>query len=671
VTTRPQVLVVGGGLGGLAAAWRLSEPGWQRRFSAVTVLEQSTRPGGKAGSARGPDGRIEEHGLHVWLGHYDAAFRIMRECYAELDRAGTDPHCPIRDWQDAFFPAPRVGVFDAGPDGWSPWTASFSGNRALPGDPDADTRFPTVAEMLVRAARLLRDFYASLAAQDAPAQAVSLSATTPGIPARSRLRAARALGGTLVAVSEQLLRLAGSGPARLTGPQGAAAIAAAFAPLTARLARMAARDLASRRLLDLVDVVTTTLVGMVTDGLAADRDAYDSLDDMELRDWLRRHGARPSTLRSPLIRGQYDLAFAYRDGDPARPAVGAGWAVFLSAKLWFDFKGAFFWRMRAGMGEVVVAPLHQALTARGVTFRLEHEVTLLEPAGDGTAIDGLLVRAPVSQPPSTALARVHGLPAYTGPTRTGRPREVRRLARGTDFDALVLAVPPAVSRTAAARLVEQKPAWRAMVDGLGCVATQAFQLWLRLDDRTLGWPHPGSTMSAMVESYDTWASMPHLVEHEDWRGDPPGTVAYFCSSMTRSDAEAADPRARVRDLAVAFLERHSRVFWPNSVDPRTRGFRWDLLVAPDDAAGPERFDAQYWTANTGPSDRYVQALPGTGRLRLRPDGSGYRNLFLAGDWTDCGVNAGCIEAAAVSGLQAANAVLGLPRWHRVPGLHLR
>ena len=67
----------------------------------------------------------------------------------------------------------------------------------------------------------------------------------------------------------------------------------------------------------------------------------------------------------------------------------------------------------------------------------------------------------------------------------------------------------------------------------------------------------------------------------------------------------------------------------------------------------------------------MQALPGTDAYRLRPDQSGYGNLVLAGDWTDCGINAGCIEAAAVSGLQAANALLHRPRWDRISGLFLR
>ena len=75
-------------------------------------------------------------------------------------------------------------------------------------------------------------------------------------------------------------------------------------------------------------------------------------------------------------------------------------------------------------------------------------------------------------------------------------------------------------------------------------------------------------------------------------------------------------------------------------------------------------------ANVDPSDRYVQSLAGTDRYRLRPDESGYDGLYLAGDWTDCGLNAGCIEAAVLSGLQAANAVLGRSRGYRIAGYYL-
>ena len=84
------------------------------------------------------------------------------------------------------------------------------------------------------------------------------------------------------------------------------------------------------------------------------------------------------------------------------------------------------------------------------------------------------------------------------------------------------------------------------------------------------------------------------------------------------------------------------------------------LAGDERAQGRARLDAQYCTANVDPSDRYVQSPPGSAIHRLRADEAGYQNLFLAGDWTNCGLNAGCIEAAVLSGLQAANAVRGRP-----------
>jgi hypothetical protein len=81
----------------------------------------------------------------------------------------------------------------------------------------------------------------------------------------------------------------------------------------------------------------------------------------------------------------------------------------------------------------------------------------------------------------------------------------------------------------------------------------------------------------------------------------------------------------------------------------------DDAVDLDDAC-----DGLYFRANVDPSDRYVQSLPGSGAHRLRVDQSGVPDLVLAGDWTNCGLNAGCVEAAVMSGIEAANAVAGRP-----------
>src|SRR2546421_289609 len=79
----------------------------------------------------------------------------------------------------------------------------------------------------------------------------------------------------------------------------------------------------------------------------------------------------------------YDLGFSYEDGDPARPRVSAGQALRGLVRAFFTYRGSFFWRMQAGMGDVVFAPFYEALRRRGVRFeffrRLEN-VSLVDPA---------------------------------------------------------------------------------------------------------------------------------------------------------------------------------------------------------------------------------------------------------------------------------------------------
>ncbi len=130
----------------------------------------------------------------------------------------------------------------------------------------------------------------------------------------------------------------------------------------------------------------------------------------------------------------------------------------------------------------------------------------------------------------------------------------------------------------------------------------------------------------------------------------------------------AEHRAEVRANAVELVERRLAHLLPGT---SSRGaLPLGAAVRPKRAFGPSAIDTQLCLANIDPSDRYVQCAPGSDAYRLRADESGYDNLVLAGDWTDNGLNAGCIEAAAISGLQAANAVLGRSRDHRIAGTWL-
>jgi uncharacterized protein with NAD-binding domain and iron-sulfur cluster len=207
-----------------------------------------------------------------------------------------------------------------------------------------------------------------------------------------------------------------------------------------------------------------------------------------------------------------------------------------------------------------------------------------------------------------------------------------------------------------------------LVDHVATVPTQAFQLWLREDMETLGWSDGSlSSLSAFVEPFGTWADMTHLVARESWP-EPPKAVAYFCGVLPDSPhAVRGRLRQEVRRNAVRFLNHEIGKLWPNAERAPGR-FNWDLLVAPPDtrrratagATGERRFESQFWTANVNPSDRYVQSLPGTSRYRISPLEQQFDNLTVAGDWTDCGLNIGCVEAAVMSGRLAAHALSNSP-----------
>jgi uncharacterized protein with NAD-binding domain and iron-sulfur cluster len=690
-------------MGGLSAAWRLSEPGWRDRFERITVYQRGWRLGGKGASSRGRHGRIEEHGLHVWLGFYENAFRLLRESYAELDRPTTDPQAPILTWRDAIRPASAVGLEDRDREDWRHWLARFAPNDLEPGEPGEDNAPASLADFALRALRLVIDGVESLADVDSIDATDRMVLSTSAEPPAPSLIDGVVLG-TQLAVPAALLEatrlasLALDGRAPSAGvPPGTAdpELIESLDRLQDRLRGVVAADPDLMRAWQYISLTVALLRGLVADGVLAGV-PLAQLDDEDYLDWIRRHGAAPEAAEGALLRAMYDMCFAYVDGDTSRPSFGAGSAVLLAVKMALEYKGGIFWKMCAGMGDAVFAPLYQALRRRGVDFEFFHRVDALHLSADRTAIESISVGRQAALAPGIEryepLVRVRGLPCFPCAPLADQladadgiehepleahgcawpDAERRVLRRGTDFDVAVLAIPVGMADLVCRELIADRPEWRAMVANVATVATQAFQIWLREPELALGWQHPGATMSGYAEPFDTWASMPQLIDAEDWPDDDrPAAIAYFCGVLPAprrpvTDASDGDGyHEQVRERAVGFLDRNLGHLLPGAVDDD--GFRWDLLCGRNGSTGPTAFDSQFWTANVDPADRYVQSLPGTGRYRLRSDESGYDNLFLAGDWTDSGLNAGCIEAAVLSGLQAANAVLGRARNHRLMG----
>ncbi|MGH2847914.1 MAG: NAD(P)-binding protein [Thermoleophilaceae bacterium] len=702
--------VLGGGVGGLTAAFELTAtPELRERFK-VTVYQLGWRLGGKGASGRNPAyaDRIEEHGLHVWFGFYDNAFRVMRDAYAELDRA---PGAPLATFEDAFEPCDQLVLYDRQDGGWHAFRFDCPRNPLRPGDPG---ELPTFWEMAATACRWALTAWRNLReARDD---------LEPATPEEADLvpdwfeDLARDLAGELLEVpfdlADHLLGLAerlASRRARHTD-HGVARQAAEPLLLVTLLkafrdglwssvvADRHERDPELRFVFTAIDAGVSTIAGIVEDGVL--EHGFDAINDEEWAHWLRRHGAKEVTLgrtpeeRSPVLRSVYDVAFAYPEGDIGNANCAAGTATSDLLRLVFSYRGSIMYKMQAGMGDVVFTPLYEVLRRRGVRFEFFHAVTNLGVAAQANRIETVEVVPQVELAAGVdgyePLVPVYGLPCWPSEPHweqledgdalreagvsfewelnpLGHP--ARTLTRGRDFDEVVLGIPVGALPDICPELMQRDERFRRGVESAVTVGTQAFQLWSGRSARDLGWRHSGNSVAGCyVEPLDTYCDMSHLIPRESWSSAEVATIGYFCGVLEEVPGEGpAEASERVRRNALEFVENDLQTLWPAA--RRDGSFDWNALVDRRGASGAERFDAQYWRANVTPWERYVLTPAGSVEHRLPSGDSGFDNLTLAGDWTRNGIDGGCVEAAVISGMHAAQALTGIEQ--PIPGTSSR
>lgn len=693
LSSRPEKLaVLGGGIASLSAVFELtSQPGWQTRYD-ITVYQLGWRLGGKGASSRNPAAgdRIEEHGLHILMGFYENTHALMRRCYAELARPA---QAPLARWDDAFKPHDFVLHQERHDDRWIDWPVE---QEPTPGEPGDGSPIPGTRDYLERLVAYVDAQYedspvAGLDDDAAPLpeplpRPLQARLTAHGAPQAPSPRAALALARTMIA----RWAAAHDGPSPADRDLVVALLERFRGWFRDAIGPLRTRHVKGYQAWTAADYALTIACGMLRDDVV---DAgFDPLDDEEFTAWMRRHGADESTLRSALCRAIYVLAFAYRGGREETPDIGAGTGLRTVLRLTFGYKRAVFWLMQAGMGETVFAPLYQVLLRRGVRFRFFHRVERLrlDPDGRGVAAIEVAEQATVRDGEYAPLVDVDGLPCWPHEPRheqlvegealrsgainleswwtPWRDPARRVLRRGIEFDRALLGIPVSCLRELCGELVERLPRWRAMVDHLEAIQTQGVQLWLRRDAAALGWVMPRAVASNGDGSLNVWADMSHLLPRERWRDDDaPRHLVYFCGAMpapaapaSRDDHEfPAREVERVRAGMERWLAANAARTWPDSA--ALGGFDWDLLIDPARGVGPARLSAQVARANIDPTELYVLSVHGTLRHRLRCDESGLDNLVLAGDWVRTGLNIGCIEAAVMSGMQAARALGGVPR----------
>lgn len=719
---RRKIAVLGGGAGSLFAVWDLvhSDPS----AYDVTVYQLGWRLGGKGASGiatNTADGsqRIEEHGLHFMFGFYENVFRVVREAHEEcygspdvwrsffttVDTAVSmihfkdDTKTSWESW-DLPYPAERLDVSSPGAGGsadvsigeilknlWA-WSSRLLENegadrqlprlpihefqrRGAPSKPNA----PPLSWKQARLVDLRRGIDDGLVSDGNPAVTTRSDYATMAtalIDVIEREGANAATDGDVARYdalakgmeAELVKTLSASSPDRLKRP--------------------------SPGLIALVKFMKVVMTGIFKDLFVRGKDWW-GIDQIGFNEWIRNHGGDPTT---PAARGLIEAVFA-TNVDISASALLQSWL-----KAMFLFRGGAMFKMQAGMGDTIFAPIYRVLKETyDVKFEFFHRVEDVLPGqGDDDTIKKIVLERQVvgasSYEPLVETPVVIGgqklwcwpnaplydrLPPAEGKrlqdnaidlenhwTKKAPKERLLVLEHGTDFHEVILGISVAALPSICSSLLDRDEAFRAHVRALATTttATQAMQIWLRPGKAPPADKKPNPIVVPYTTPYDTIAKMTQLEIAENWPANAIGGVYYLCSAL-REDAPppgreaSAYPDTILRTAkknGLAWLAERAPTLWKHAQTP-TGEFDVDVLYDPNNGTTLEqRFTAQYVNTPRNLSDRYVIPVPGSFKLRLASNGTIFGNLFLAGDWVRTSLSIGCLEAAAMSGIQAARAL---------------
>jgi len=151
---RRRVVILGGGCGGVAAAWALTQSPRLRAKYDVTLVQSGWRLGGKGATGRSPSRghAVLEHGLHIWLGFYREAFGMLADLYGAWDGPTSGPQ---RSLEAAFSPIHEVDLCGGDDDPTDPWRLRFPLTAGRPWDLESKRNGTAWAELALRWARAL------------------------------------------------------------------------------------------------------------------------------------------------------------------------------------------------------------------------------------------------------------------------------------------------------------------------------------------------------------------------------------------------------------------------------------------------------------------------------------------------------------------------------------
>jgi uncharacterized protein with NAD-binding domain and iron-sulfur cluster len=700
-----KIAILGGGIGALATAAEITnDTGWAKNYD-ITIYQMGWRLGGKGASGRNREisDRIQEHGIHLWMGFYENAFQLIRQAYDEAHAKNLMPQSPFTDARKAFSPMNYTPMMEQVGAEWKFWNLNWLPSDDFPGEESTfeqkqqpPTPFEFAKLLLNRATTFLdenKNKHPILVElyEDAAGHLCNAVGSTQVLTAEAQPQGQHTALHCITAFVHTLPDDAALHPPG-TNLELAGWLKAFNDKLFGLIASRLEQDDDLRRFFIIMDTGLAAVAGMIGDEVL--QKGFMSIEDYDMIDWLKKHGCR-STL-SPITLGMYDACFGYQNGDPNLRRMGAGSTLYGGLRLMFTYRGALMWWMNAGMGETIMSPLYLVLKSRGVKFKFFHKVKSLHLSADGRAIDSVeleIQATPKNGEYDPLFTGVDGVPCWpTEPLweQVAEADQIKRcqnpdleswwtdwkgkpglLTRGPDkdFDLVVLGISLGAHKYICQELIAASKRWESSVANVGLVRTQGLQLWMNRSLADAGWKNAPGILSGYIEPFDTWSDMSHLIARERWPASANvRQIAYFCNAIPDDPPQPfdnpgypAEERQRVMDYSRKFLDGPLLPIFPAAEDPKNPGhFNDDVLVQCVDNPQQSPFSSQFFRCNIDPSELYVLSLPGSASSRLSPHDSDFENLYLAGDWTFTDLNIGCIEAAVISARMASRAICGKP-----------
>lgn len=508
---RKKIAILGGGCAGLTAAFYLSNTESLRREFEITVYQEGWRLGGKGASGRHSEygERIQEHGLHMWLGWYFNAFRLARDTFDVWETASPNA---IRSCEQAFTPVYEAMLHQGADAASKPLYLNLPPRPGLPWLPTDPLSHRAALKQLLQWLKtgalwqgLWRNFNAG-----------SLSR----VQIMASLRISRAL-------------LHGIG-----------------------------QDLLAKGQIDYAALDQQEFCDWLqSHGARLD----DVQQDPTIRAFYDFAFAYPSGIRAPdqgqvaagcALRTLIQLLFAYRGAPLWRVAGSMADTLFAPMYQVLQRRGVkfeFFHQVKNlqcdGEGKAIAR------------IELQHQARLKSAPEPYQALRWLK-GYPVwpDQPDWSQLQDGSHLQQQGINFEAINPKlgSVVTLKQGRDFDTVVLAIPAPCLAPMTPSLAQANPAWQAMLDNTHSVATHSAQIWLPHHPAQLGRGHDAPIQLGLEGEFGALADMQETLQREAWdEHQQPGSVFYLCDVCT--------DRTSVEDPLQSWWQSRAQQLWPDLV----------------------------------------------------------------------------------------------------------